>query len=340
MDGMNLSEALAIKSPKRNPIDLVKAIEEKAAAKTGARGIFAIGGSAVVREADKGSNWSNDKAAGVDQARLLARKPDDNLPQETEIFFGEPYEITDIDGSYMKIKMENGDEGFIESHKHFPVEDTDKLKRDVKVVSSSALVQDDTNGNVYRIPFSSSIPNTNDLVGGKISKKFSVGDGDFKSKFTLLSGHTADIAKTKENNTIENLAKRIRNFVGSALHWGGRSPGHSDASGWLVSLFKTFGVQLPHNTGKMATAVKDKNIDSDKRIDGDLVFIGRKNGGIRHVGILAKAKDKEHLLQINGKAGFAMSPISPEGEIQGFEDHEIKQVSRPVNFFAHKKVSK
>ncbi|MBQ7797147.1 MAG: SH3 domain-containing protein [Lachnospiraceae bacterium] len=83
-----------------------------------------------------------------------------------------------------------------------------------------------------------------------------------------------------------SLRSRIVNyalkFLGNPYVWGGTilTKG-ADCSGFTLSVFKNFGISLPHYSGsqaQMGTAVKSNNMRP-----GDLIFYGNSSGTINHV---------------------------------------------------------
>lgn len=83
-----------------------------------------------------------------------------------------------------------------------------------------------------------------------------------------------------------SLRSRIVNyalkFLGNPYVWGGTSlTNGADCSGFTLSVYKNFGITLPHYSGsqaQMGTAVKSTNMRP-----GDLIFYGNSSGTINHV---------------------------------------------------------
>ena len=71
-------------------------------------------------------------------------------------------------------------------------------------------------------------------------------------------------------------------FLGNPYVWGGTSlTKGADCSGFTLSVFKNFGISLPHYSGsqaQMGTGVKSSNMRP-----GDLIFYGDSRGTINHV---------------------------------------------------------
>lgn len=79
------------------------------------------------------------------------------------------------------------------------------------------------------------------------------------------------------------LVEYAKQFVGNPYVWGGTSlTKGADCSGFVLSIYKKFGVKMPHYTvsqSKMGTKIKTSELQP-----GDLIFYS-KNGTINHVAI-------------------------------------------------------
>lgn len=80
-----------------------------------------------------------------------------------------------------------------------------------------------------------------------------------------------------------DLVNYAKQFLGNPYVWGGTSlTGGADCSGFVLSIFKKYGVSLPHHSGSQAKQGKQISLSEAK--PGDLVFYA-KNGTINHVAI-------------------------------------------------------
>lgn len=80
------------------------------------------------------------------------------------------------------------------------------------------------------------------------------------------------------------LVEYAKQFVGNPYVWGGTSlTKGADCSGFVLSVFKQFGVTLPHHSGSQAK--QGTKISADDLQPGDLVFYGNGSGTINHVAI-------------------------------------------------------
>lgn len=80
------------------------------------------------------------------------------------------------------------------------------------------------------------------------------------------------------------LCEYAKQFVGNPYVWGGTSlTKGADCSGFVLSVYKKFGVNLPHYSG--AQAKSGTKISRDDLQAGDLIFYANSSGTINHVAI-------------------------------------------------------
>lgn len=80
------------------------------------------------------------------------------------------------------------------------------------------------------------------------------------------------------------LVEYAKQFIGNRYVWGGTSlTNGADCSGFVLSVFKKFGVSLPHHSGSQANC--GTKISAGDLQPGDLVFYGNSRGRINHVAI-------------------------------------------------------
>ncbi len=78
-----------------------------------------------------------------------------------------------------------------------------------------------------------------------------------------------------------NMVQYAKQFVGNPYVWGGASlTNGTDCSGFTMSIYKKYGVSLPHHAASQAQL--GTKIDISSAQPGDLVFYA-KNGSINHV---------------------------------------------------------
>ncbi len=80
------------------------------------------------------------------------------------------------------------------------------------------------------------------------------------------------------------LCEYAKQFVGNPYVWGGTSlTKGADCSGFVLSVFKKFGVKLSHHSGTQAK--EGTKISHDELQAGDLIFYANSSGTINHVAI-------------------------------------------------------
>jgi len=81
-----------------------------------------------------------------------------------------------------------------------------------------------------------------------------------------------------------DLVEYAKQFLGNPYVWGGTSlTKGADCSGFVLSVFKKYGVKLSHHSGTQAK--EGTKISTSELLPGDLVFYANSNGTINHVAI-------------------------------------------------------
>ncbi|MCM1569607.1 MAG: SH3 domain-containing protein [Roseburia sp.] len=81
-----------------------------------------------------------------------------------------------------------------------------------------------------------------------------------------------------------DLVEYAKQFLGNPYVWGGTSlTKGADCSGFVLSVFKKYGFDLPHHSGSQAQV--GSKISASDLLPGDLVFYANSRGTINHVAI-------------------------------------------------------
>ncbi len=81
-----------------------------------------------------------------------------------------------------------------------------------------------------------------------------------------------------------DLVEYAKQFIGNPYVWGGTSlTKGADCSGFVLSVFKNYGIKLSHSS--RAQANEGTKISSSDLKPGDLIFYGNSKGSINHVAI-------------------------------------------------------
>lgn len=103
-----------------------------------------------------------------------------------------------------------------------------------------------------------------------------------------------------------DLVNYAKQFLGNPYVWGGTSlTNGADCSGFVLSIFKKYGVSLPHHSGSQAQMGTKISLSEAK--PGDLVFYA-KNGTVNHVAIYIGNGQVIHAS--NPKTGIKISNVS------------------------------
>ncbi|MBK9593003.1 MAG: C40 family peptidase [Crocinitomicaceae bacterium] len=113
-------------------------------------------------------------------------------------------------------------------------------------------------------------------------------------------------------NLRDSITSYAQNFIGTPYLWGGESTKGFDCSGFVLYVFKKFGIKLPHSSAAMGNLVQQKEKDCAE--SGDIIlFKGTQSSTIGHVGIVFENKS-ENLIFIHASSsrggGVKISQLS------------------------------
>jgi gamma-D-glutamyl-L-lysine dipeptidyl-peptidase len=137
-------------------------------------------------------------------------------------------------------------------------------------------------------------------------------------------GSVKDIKGQYDGSRILRSAKEWWN---APYLWGGKTIFGVDCSGFVQTVFKTFGIKLLRDAYQQAEQGSLIN-DLSKAREGDLAFFKNENGKVIHVGILM---DKENIIHASGKV--RADKIDDEGIINsetGKRTHWLHSIKRII----------
>lgn len=103
------------------------------------------------------------------------------------------------------------------------------------------------------------------------------------SEVRLLNGQKAFIQKGDLELEVLDLVTFSQKFLGLPYTWGGRSSFGYDCSGYVQMLYQQYGIQLPRDARQQ---ILDPRCEPVEQIElGDLIFWGKSEGEIKHVGM-------------------------------------------------------
>lgn len=108
------------------------------------------------------------------------------------------------------------------------------------------------------------------------------------------------------SNARVDLVQYAKQFIGNPYVWGGTSlTNGADCSGFTMSVYKKYGISLPHHSGSQAQL--GKKVTLAEAQPGDLVFYA-KNGTINHVAIYIGGGQVVHAS--NERTGIKISSVN------------------------------
>ena len=108
------------------------------------------------------------------------------------------------------------------------------------------------------------------------------------------------------SNARVDLVQYAKKFIGNPYVWGGTSlTSGADCSGFTMSVYKKYGISLPHHSGSQAQL--GKKVTLAEAQPGDLVFYA-KNGNINHVAIYIGGGQVVHAS--NERTGIKISSVN------------------------------
>lgn len=105
-------------------------------------------------------------------------------------------------------------------------------------------------------------------------------------RVSLLDGREAFIQKGDVVPEVhKDLISFSKKFLGLPYTWGGRSSFGYDCSGFVQMIYKRIGIQLPRDARQQVLDPRGKVVAMDALAAGDLIFFGRSESDIGHVGM-------------------------------------------------------
>ncbi|MFP5470508.1 MAG: C40 family peptidase [Bacteroidia bacterium] len=88
----------------------------------------------------------------------------------------------------------------------------------------------------------------------------------------------------------DSIVDFAKNYIDAPYRYGGTNEKGFDCSGFACFVMKNNGIQLPRSSGDIGQ--KSERINIEEAIKGDLLFFGRSEHKIHHVGIVISEKDE------------------------------------------------
>lgn len=108
---------------------------------------------------------------------------------------------------------------------------------------------------------------------------------------TAAAQTIAPVSRNAAMTKVDSLIQHAYSFIGDRYRRGGTSSKGFDCSGYTMTVFKKFGIKLPHTSAGQGLVGVEVNKANIKK--GDLILFkgrGRRNRRIGHVGIVISEK--------------------------------------------------
>jgi hypothetical protein len=214
------------------------------------------------------------------------KEPDNTSEMVTQLLFGEPYTVTEITESWLKILTTfDNYECWINVKQHSKISETVfmRLQKEDPAYSSELIqvISNKLTKADFPITIGGRLPFLKDKKTGFDNLEFF-----FDGQSTLAS---------KKNSTSEIISTAFL-FLNAPYLWGGKSPLGIDCSGFTQTVYKVNGYQLPRDAAQQAELGFPLNFVEESEA-GDLAFFDNEEGKIVHVGILL---DNERIIHASG----------------------------------------
>lgn len=204
-----------------------------------------------------------------------------NSEQVTQLIFGDIYTIISKSSDKKWLLIENQFDkyqGWIPEIHHRALSEKcfTEMKIDTFPVCADLIGEVEFEGKKFEISLGSTLP------------YFNNGTITIDGKDGIFNGKTVDIPQKFNSDTLLSTSKLCLNIP---YLWGGKNAFGYDCSGFVQTVYKTFGIFLPRDSGQQVKLGEEIKLSEAKV--GDLAFFHDK-GKIVHVGIIIEGNKIIH----------------------------------------------
>lgn len=237
----------------------------------------------------------------------MKEAPDERSKVVSQALFGEQIEVREKRGNWFSIMTPDGYSGWVRSGSF--LSRGEPYRKDVEVTRLSAHVYsmaDTEYGPLITLPFGTQM----ELLD----------DSDLRwNEVLLVGGERAFIQKGDVAEEKKELAAFSKLFLGLPYTWGGRSSFGFDCSGFVQMLYGRMGIQIPRDARQQILDPRGMPVKELKL--GDLIFWGKNEGEIKHVGMCLEGTQFIHTSSRENKPYLRISDLSDRewnGSIEAF----------------------
>lgn len=217
----------------------------------------------------------------------------------SQTVYAEDIKIKEESGNWISIITTDGYSGWIESSK--AAKRADQYASDLKTSRLMTHIYgiDDTEwGPIKTVPFGTPLKSL-DKTGARWIK-VSLVDG---KEGYVQRGDVAEFSKMD----IVNFSQM---FLGLPYTWGGRSSFGYDCSGFIQMLYSQIGIDLPRDSKVQILDSRFQTVAIDDLKPGDLIFFGKSENQIRHVGMFIGNGQFIHATSAENQPWIRISSLS------------------------------
>ncbi len=221
------------------------------------------------------------------------KDPSMRSEQITQIILGETFDVLEIKDDWVRIRLHfDGYIGWVYKPQ-VVLMDEPKFseyvqKQKIEFISNLGFIysKPDKNSTALRDVVICSILNYIEIKNGWL--KIELPD----ETYGFIRKNEARKFKFAERPKPDDIIQTAKRFLGVSYIWGGKTPKGFDCSGFVQTVFRINGVQLPRDSDMQWKIGKYVGKDFKKFKKGDLLFFSSDGKRITHVGIYT-GKDKE-----------------------------------------------
>jgi len=242
----------------------------------------------------------------------LRARPEFNSERKSQLLYNEPVKIDKNRNGYSRIIQPDGYYGWVNENA-IQIISGAKLKKyqeslNFRVKSKTANIQltKKTKANIPEFLFYGT-----NLASVKIEGNYCIVKNTDSDKFKIAKRSLMLISKSKTIKPLD-IIKIAKKFIGVPYLWGGISTFGFDCSGFVRTVFRTYGIELPRDSRdqyKFGQKVSHENVKP-----ADLLFFK---------GHVAIALGKDRFIHASlGEGGVAINSLDPKNNIFRKDLHE------------------
>jgi cell wall-associated NlpC family hydrolase len=195
-----------------------------------------------------------------------------------QLLFGETMEVLEKKDEWLRVRtVADQYEGWLTNHLISPIEKSTALQ-DVTFIASSLT-------NPITLP--------DQLINAPMGSPLVGYDEETRLLWDERYKYHGTFRKTGRPFDTEFLRKVIQSWLNAPYLWGGKTFMGVDCSGFVQTVYRVLGIQLPRDAWQQAEMGKPVDSLADVRT-GDLAFFCNENKRVTHVGIILEAGEIAH----------------------------------------------